>query len=82
MEIELRLETLLVDARVALAALNTNDRTVAGLVNRIAGLRYAEGTLVGFLDALLVTEPDAAQVVAPKIQGFIAEAIAARLLLD
>jgi len=75
------LELLLADARDALGALESRDRTVAGLVDRISALRYAEGRLVGFLDALAVTDPQLARAAAPSIQTFISEAIAARILL-
>ncbi|HEX2682005.1 MAG TPA: hypothetical protein VHQ03_12025 [Candidatus Dormibacteraeota bacterium] len=76
------MEELLADARAALAALETRDSTVAGLVDRVSALRYAEGTLVGFLDALVLANPSAARAVAPRIDSFISEAIAARLLLE
>jgi hypothetical protein len=82
MDIDTKVQSLLSHARQALAALNTNDRSVGGLVDRVSELRYAEGTLVGFLDALVVTDPQAARLLAPKIEGFVSEAIAARLLLD
>ncbi len=82
MDIDTKLQALLSDARQALAALSTNDRSVGGLVDRVAELRYAEGTLLGFLDALLLTNPEAARLLTPKIEGFVSEAIAARLLLD
>jgi hypothetical protein len=42
----------------------------------------AEGALVGFLDALVITDPDVARIVAPKIDAFVSEAIAARILVD
>jgi len=82
MDVELKLESLLADARAALAALNTRDRSVASIVDRVAGLRYAEGTLVGFLGALQVIDPQVAQILAPRIETFVGEAIAARVLLD
>jgi hypothetical protein len=82
MNVEFKVESLLTSARVALAAINSPDRSVAGLIGRVAALRYAEGTLVGFLDALVLTDPHAAQIVAPQIETFISEAIAARILLD
>jgi hypothetical protein len=82
MDIDTKLQALLSDARQALAALNTNDRSVGGLVDRVSELRYAEGTLVGFLDALQVANPEAARLITPKIERFVSEAIAARLLLD
>jgi hypothetical protein len=82
MNVELKLESLLAHARAALAALDTPDRSIVGVIDRVADLRYAEGTLVGFLDALLLTDPHAAQIVAPRIEEFISEAIAARILLD
>jgi hypothetical protein len=81
MDVASKLESLLGDARSALAALTTDDRSVAGLVDRVAALRYAEGALVGFLDALVVTDPAAARLVAPRIEAFVSEAIAARILL-
>lgn len=81
MDVEPKLESLLTNARVALAAMNTSDRSVTGVVSRVAALRYAEGTLVGFLDALVLTDPDIARVVAPRIETFVSEAIAARILL-
>lgn len=82
MDVASKLDSLLANARCALAALQTDDRSVAGLVDRVAKLRYSEGALVGFLDALVVTDPAAARVVAPQIEAFVSEAIAARLLLD
>lgn len=82
MEADTKLESLLADARTALGAMSSNDRTVAGLVNRVGTLRYSEGVLVGFLEALVVTDPDAARIAAPRIEAFISEAIAARLMLD
>ncbi len=83
MDVELELEALLANARDALAGLKTLDRTcVAGVVNGVADLRYAEGTLLGFLDALEITNPPVAKFVASKIEGFVGEAIAARVLLD
>lgn len=82
MDVELKLESLLANARSALAGFNTPNHSVAGLVDRVGGLRYAEGTLVGFLDALLLTDPHVAEIVAPKIETFVSEAIAARILLD
>jgi hypothetical protein len=81
-DVQERLESLLTDARSALAALNTSDRTVAGLVDRVAARRDAGGTLVGFLDALVATNPNMAARVAPQIESFVGEAIAARMLLD
>jgi hypothetical protein len=78
----LKLESLLARARSALNAMNTSDRSVAGMISRVAELRYAEGTLVGFLDALVITDPALATVVAPQIETFVSEAIAARILLD
>jgi hypothetical protein len=48
----------------------------------VAAVRYAEGTLVGFVDALALTDPVVARVVAPKIESLVSEAIAARILLD
>jgi hypothetical protein len=82
MEVELKLQSLLANARAALDAMNTPDRSVSGVVNRVAALRYAEGTLVGFLDALVITDPGFARIAAPKIETFVSEAIAARILLD
>lgn len=82
MDVAGKLESLLANARRALAAFDTTDRTVAGLVERVAVLRFSEGTLVGFLDALLVTDPEAARSVEPRIEAFVSEAIAARILLD
>jgi len=82
MDIAGKLESLLGNARSALAALDTSDRTVAGLVERVGALRFSEGTLVGFLDALLVTDPEAARHAAPRIEAFVSEAIAARIFLD
>jgi len=76
------LEAVLKSARSALAALETRDRSVAGIVQRVGELRYAEGRLVGFLDALLVADPAAAEAARPSIETFISEAIAAQLLLD
>ena len=81
MNVEHKLETLLLDARHALAAMDTTDNSVAGLVGRVGALRYAEGTLTGFIDALLLTDPHAARLAALKIDGFVSDAIAARLLL-
>jgi hypothetical protein len=78
----MKLDALLQNARSALAGLNTPDRSVAGLVNRIAALRFSEGTLVGFLDALTLTDPQAARLAAPRIEAFISEAIAARIFLE
>jgi hypothetical protein len=82
MDAQLKLESLLMSARTALAAMNSSDRSVRGLIDRVAALRYAEGTLVGFLDALMITDPRVARVVAPQIETFVSEAIAARILLD
>jgi len=82
MDIYEKLESLLSNARKALAALSSHDRTVQGVVDRVSELRYAEGSLVGFLDALLIADPFAAQVVAPRIEEFVSEAIAARILLE
>jgi len=82
MDIYEKLESLLLNARKALAALSSRDRTVQGLVDRVSELSYAEGSLVGFLDALLIADPLAAQVVAPRIEEFVSEAIAARILLE
>lgn len=76
-----KLESLLLDARHALAALDTIDNSVVGLVDRVGSLRYAEGTLIGFMDALLLTDVDAARLGAPRIEEFVSQAIAARLLL-
>lgn len=81
MNVDSKLEELLTEARAALAALNSHDSSVAGLVARVSSLRYTEGTLVGFLDALALADPLAAQRVAPKIESLVSEAIAARLLL-
>jgi len=81
-DVELKLESLLAEARAALAAMNTRDRSVAGLVDRVGGLRYSEGALIGFLDALAITDPTAARMVAPRVDEFVSEAIAARLLLE
>lgn len=81
MNVEHKLESLLLEARHALAALDTTDNTVAGLVDRVGGLRYAEGTLTGFMEALLLTDPHAARLAASRIDGFVSDAIAARLLL-
>lgn len=82
MNVEIRLESMLSDARAALAALATSDRTVSGLVDRIGAVRYSEGMLAGFLDALVLTDPYAAQSVTPRIEAFMSEAVAARILLD
>jgi hypothetical protein len=82
MAAELKLESLLTSARAALAAMSTSDRSVVGMIDRVAQLRYAEGTLVGFLDALVITDPALARAVAPEIETFVSEAIAARILLD
>jgi hypothetical protein len=82
MSIDRKVEALIDDGHAALAALTTADNSVAGLVTRIGALRYAEGTLVGFLDALILTDPAAASVAKLRIERFIGEAIAARLLLD
>ena len=81
MNVDRKLDELLTEARAALAALESRDFTVAGLLDRVSALRYAEGTLVGFLDALVLTDPITAQRLAPRIETFISEAIAARLLL-
>ena len=81
MRVEEKLQSLLSDARDALGALDTDDQTVQGLVNRVSELRYTEGTLTGFLDALVLTDPETARELAPKIESFISEAIAARILL-
>jgi hypothetical protein len=80
--VEIKLQELLIAARRALARMNSQDHSVGGVVDRVGALRYAEGTLVGFLDALVLTDPLAAQTVAPSVDGFISEAIAARILLD
>lgn len=82
MDVALKLDSLLADARSALSGLSTSDRTVAGLVDRVAALRFSEGTLVGFLDAIVLTDPVAARFAAPRIEAFISEAIAARILLE
>ena len=82
MDVQLKLESLITNARAALGAMNRSDRSVSGVVNRVASLRYAEGTLVGFLDALAISDPDSARVVAPQIEAFVSEATAARILLD
>lgn len=82
MDIESKLESLLFNARASLAALNTRDRSVRGLVDRVAALRYSEGTLIGFIDALAITDPQKARAMAPKVDAFVSEAIAARILLD
>jgi hypothetical protein len=82
MSVEIKLESLLADARAALAGLNAQERTVAQLLERVGALRYAEGQLIGFLDALALTDPYSARAAQPLIEGFIAEAIAARVLLD
>lgn len=81
MKVERKLETLLVEARAALADMQTDDATVVGMVDRVSKLRYSEGRLVGFLDALLLVDPAKAQSVAREIEGFVSEAIAARILL-
>ena len=81
MAIDTKLESFLGDARIALGALSSKDRSVAGLVDRVGELRYSEGVLVGFLEALVLTDPDSARIAAPRIEGFISEAIAARILL-
>jgi hypothetical protein len=80
MDVEGKLEGLLRDARAALAALDSADNTVSELVSRIGTLRYTEGTLIGFLEALLLTDPQAAHAAAPRIEGFVGEAVAARIL--
>jgi hypothetical protein len=77
-----KLESLLVEARGAIASLNTGGRTVGDVVDQVGAVRYAEGRLIGFLDALLITDPNAARSVTPRIEGFVAEAIAARMLLN
>ena len=82
MNIEAKFEELLTEARAALAALDSRDASVGGLVERVSALRYAEGTLVGFLHAMVIADPSAAKRVAPRIESFIGEAIAARLLLE
>lgn len=81
-DIDSTLDSLLRDGRAALAALDTSDWSVAGLLDRVGALRYAEGTLVGFLKVIVLVDPNHATVVAPKVEAFIGEAIAARLLLD
>jgi len=80
MDVNSKGEALLAEARTALAGMDTADRSVEGMVGRIGSLRYSEGRLLGFLDALLITDPTAARGLAPKIDLFIGEAIAARLL--
>jgi len=82
MTVEHKLEELLNAARQALANMYSRDRSVRGVVDRIGALRYTEGRLVGFLDALMLTDPAAAQAVAPAIDGFVSEAVAARIMLD
>jgi hypothetical protein len=82
MDVAGKLESLLANARSTLAALDTTDRSVSGLVERVGALRFSEGTLVGFLDALVITDPCAARLAAPRIEAFVSEAIAARILLD
>ncbi len=82
MDVESKLEFLLSNARESLAALNTRDHSVRGLVDRIAALRYAEGTLIGFIDALAITDPQKAREIAPRVDAFVSEAIAARILMD
>ena len=80
MRVEEKLQSLLSDARKALGSLDTDDQTVQGLVNRVSELRYAEGTLTGFLDALVLTDAKTARELAPRIESFVTEAIAARIL--
>jgi len=82
MGVDAKLESFLGDARIALGALSSKDRSVAGLVNRVGELRYSEGVLVGFLEALVLTDPESARVAAPRIEAFISEAIAAQLMLE
>ena len=82
MDAESALESLLSSARESLAALNTHDRSVRGLVDRVGALRYAEGTLIGFIDALAITDPQMARAMAPKVEAFVSEAIAAKIMLD
>ena len=76
-----KLEDSLADARAALAALDTRDSSVAGLLEPVSTLRYAEGTLVWFLDALVLADPASAQRLSPNIESFTGEAIATRLPL-
>ena len=48
MGVDSKLESFLGDARIALGALSSNDRSVAGLVNRVSELRYSEwGSVFG-----------------------------------
>jgi len=80
-DLELKLEALLTEARRALAAMEPSDNSVVRMLERVGSLRYAEGTLVGFLDALVLTDPRTAAIAAPRIETFISEAIAARIFL-
>jgi len=82
MDVPTKLESMLSDARMALAAFGKGDRSVAALVDRVGALRYSEGVLVGSLEALVSTDPESARIAAPRIEAFIGEAIAARILLD
>jgi len=76
-----RLAELLANARATHAARESDDRSGAGLVERIGATRYAWATLTGFLDAFLVTDRVAAANAAPRVEAFIGEAVAASLML-
>jgi hypothetical protein len=72
-----KLDLLLDTGRTALDELNATDNDV-GRADKIAAVRFSEGTLVGFLDALILIDPGAARASAPQIEAFISEATAAR----
>ncbi len=61
MEVSTKLESMPADARMVLAALGKGDPSVAALGDHVGALRYSEGVLVGFLEALVMTVPKSAR---------------------
>lgn len=75
------LDSLLIEARHALGDLDNGSNKVADVIERISSLKYAEGTLAGFVQTLSIIDQEMAKRLAPRVEDFISEAIAARLLL-
>ena len=80
MSVESKRGALPADAWAALTRLDAHDQSVAGVADMVSALRYAEGTLVGILSAVVLTDPTAVQRIARRIDSFITEVIAVRLL--
>jgi hypothetical protein len=60
---------------------NDPSRRVIDTIDRISALKVAEGKILGFLEATALLDSALARTLTPRAERFLADAIAARLLL-